>query len=173
MAVSAFRAMVAFRKEHNVDAIRAEVVQARSRTVSGNSVCDGGGGGGGSVGSGNGSGEVGRKGTKYLEGYPNNYERFARLRKLIGKGMRFWWLLDGRRNGLDKQGNALTLTDIGHLKLHLVVSEGLSDLYAEYLIALEEWMNLELHELSELEDRCVARHDMCVGLRHQRLRLLD
>ena len=170
--------MVAFRKEHNVDAIRAEVFQARSGTVSGNSACDGssgggGGGGGGSVASGNGSDEVKRKGAKYTLGYPNNYERFARLRELIGKGMRFWWLLHGRKNGLDKQGNALTLTDIGHLKLHLVVSEGLSDLYAEYLIALEEWMNLELHELSELEDRCVARHDMCVGLRHQRVRLFD
>ena len=41
--------------------------------------------------------------VKYTQGYPNNFPRYSKLFNVIGTGMRFWWKMKGRENGLDKQ----------------------------------------------------------------------
>ena len=60
----------------------------------------------------------------------------------------------------DKYGNLVTLTDVGELNIRAIIAEGLSDLYVEYLQALEEWFNLELHRRSVESGKLIGRQDV-------------
>eukprot|EP00656_Telonema_subtile_P048165 TRINITY_DN5667_c0_g1_i3.p1 TRINITY_DN5667_c0_g1~~TRINITY_DN5667_c0_g1_i3.p1 ORF type:complete len:487 (+),score=115.79 TRINITY_DN5667_c0_g1_i3:64-1524(+) len=131
-ACSAFRNMLAYRKERNVDQAREELLAG---VLLPNNRLDV---------------------ARFTDvKWPYTLPKFERLRKHAWDG-----LMPCVNHGTDALGNPLTFTYFRYYNLNGVVNANLQDLWLRLSLYCDVYSDLLLHELSVQTGRMIARHDI-------------